>query len=53
MQKHRLGLSKTICEMRYSDSYGVSIADGIDEIPILCTCIVIDQVLNDEQDSRT
>ena len=37
----------------WTDSYGVSIADGIDEIPILCTCIVIDQVLNDEQDSRT
>jgi uncharacterized protein YxjI len=31
----------------WTDSYGVQIADGQDDIPILCACIVIDQVLHD------
>lgn len=33
----------------WSDAYGVNIVDGEDDIAILCTCIVIDQVLDDEQ----
>ncbi|MEM0926934.1 MAG: LURP-one-related family protein, partial [Planctomycetota bacterium] len=32
----------------WTDSYGVSILEGEDEVSILCTCIVIDQVLHDE-----
>lgn len=32
-----------------TDSYGVDIADGEDEVMILCACIVIDQVLHDER----
>lgn len=32
----------------WSDSYGVDIEDGEDEVAILCACIVIDQVLHDE-----
>ena len=31
----------------WTDSYGVDIVDGEDDIAILCTCIVIDQVLHD------
>ena len=34
----------------WTDSYGVEIIDGEDEVSILCTCIVIDQVLHDEDD---
>ena len=34
----------------WTDSYGVEIIDGEDEISILCTCIVIDQVLHDGDD---
>ena len=32
----------------WTDSYGVDIAEGEDEVSILCACIVIDQVLDDE-----
>jgi len=28
----------------WRDSYGVEIADGEDEVAILCTCIAIDQI---------
>ena len=31
-------------------TYGVQIVDGEDDVAILCTCIVIDQVLHDEDD---
>lgn len=31
----------------WSDSYGVDILDGEDDVAILCACIVIDQVLHD------
>ena len=33
-----------------SHTYGVDILDGEDAVAILCSCIVIDQVLHDEQD---
>ena len=33
----------------WTDSYGVQIVDDEDDIAILCTCIVIDQVLHDGQ----
>lgn len=33
----------------WSDSYGVDIADGEDDVAILCSCIVIDQVLHDDK----
>jgi len=36
----------------WKDSYGVNIVDGENEIAILCTCIVIDQILEDEQDRK-
>jgi len=32
----------------WTDSYGVDVADGEDQVAILCACIVIDQVLHDE-----
>ena len=32
----------------WTDSYGVNIIDGEDEVAVLCACIVIDQVLHDE-----
>ena len=32
----------------WTDSYGVEIVDGEDEVAVLCACIVIDQVLHDE-----
>lgn len=32
----------------WTDSYGVNIVDGEDDVSILCACIVIDQVLHDE-----
>jgi uncharacterized protein YxjI len=32
------------------DSYGVDVAEGEDAVPILCACIVIDQVLHDDDD---
>lgn len=35
----------------WADSYGVQIEDGEDDVSILCACIVIDQVLSDEQSS--
>jgi uncharacterized protein YxjI len=31
-------------------TYGVNIVEGEDVVSILCTCIVIDQVLHDEND---
>jgi len=31
----------------WTDSYGVEIDEGEDDVPILCACIVIDQVLFD------
>ena len=34
----------------WSDTYGVEIADGEDDVAILCTVIVIDQVLHDASD---
>ena len=33
----------------WTDSYGIDIIDGEDDIAILCACIVIDQVLHDEK----
>lgn len=33
----------------WSDCYGVEIVDGENDIAILCACIVIDQVLDDER----
>ena len=32
----------------WTDSYGVEIVDGEDDVSILCACIVIDQVLHDD-----
>jgi uncharacterized protein YxjI len=34
----------------WTDSYGVEIAEGENEVAILCSCIVIDQVLHDDED---
>lgn len=34
----------------WTDSYGVEVDDGEDDVSILCTCIVIDQVLHDDDD---
>ena len=34
----------------WTDSYGVDIVDGEDDVSILCACIVIDQVLHDGDD---
>lgn len=36
----------------WTDSYGVDIQEGEDEVAILCTCIVIDQVLHDEKNQK-
>jgi uncharacterized protein YxjI len=33
----------------WTDSYGVGIEDGEDIVSILCSCIVIDQVLHDDK----
>jgi uncharacterized protein YxjI len=33
----------------WSDTYGVDIAEGEDDVSILCAAIVIDQVLHDEE----
>lgn len=40
----------TVSKNRWSwtDSYGVNIVDGEDDVSILCACIVIDQVLHDD-----
>ncbi|MEM7476768.1 MAG: LURP-one-related family protein [Planctomycetota bacterium] len=35
----------------WTDSYGVDIVNGEDDVSILCACIVIDQVLHNEQSS--
>ena len=35
----------------WTDSYGVDIAEGENEVAVLCACIVIDQVLHDESSS--
>jgi uncharacterized protein YxjI len=48
----RLGRSAARVSKAYwswTDSYGVDVADGEDDVLILCACIVIDQVLHDEQ----
>ena len=34
----------------WTDSYGVNIVEGEDDVSILCACIVIDQVLHDGDD---
>lgn len=34
----------------WRDSYGVDIVDDEDQVAILCACIVIDQVLHDDDD---
>ncbi|NKB71227.1 MAG: hypothetical protein GKR89_29495 [Candidatus Latescibacteria bacterium] len=34
----------------WTDSYGVEIEEGEDQVSILCACIVIDQVLHDGDD---
>lgn len=33
----------------WADTYGVDIVDGEDDVAVLCTAIVIDQVLHDEK----
>lgn len=33
----------------WADTYGIDIVEGEDDVAILCTTIVIDQVLNDEK----
>ena len=33
----------------WSDTYGIDVVDGEDDVAILCTAIVIDQVLHDEK----
>jgi uncharacterized protein YxjI len=33
---------------RWSDSYGVQIVEGEDDVAILCACIVIDQIIQQE-----
>ena len=35
----------------WTDSYGINIEDGENEVAILCACIVIDQILEKEQNS--
>ncbi len=37
----------------WTDSYGVEVVDGENDIAILCACIVIDQVLHDESGSSS
>ena len=37
----------------WTDSYGVQIEEGEDDMAILCACIVIDQVLEDERKHRS
>ncbi len=37
----------------WTDSYGVDVADGEDEVAVLCACIVIDQVLHDDSSSSS
>jgi len=34
----------------WTDSYGVDIFEGEDEVSILCACIVIDEILEDQRD---
>jgi uncharacterized protein YxjI len=34
----------------WSDTYGIEIVDGEDDVAIPCAAIVIDQVLHDEKD---
>ena len=48
------GLVATINKEMYSwtDSYGIKIVDGEDDISILATCIVIDQVCHDNDDDK-
>jgi len=35
----------------FQDVYGVDIVDDEDDVSILCTAIIIDQVLHDERNS--
>ena len=42
-------VSKTLWS--WTDTYGVEIADGEDDVAILCTAIVIDQVLHDDKNN--
>lgn len=35
----------------WTNSYGVDITEGEDEVSILCACIVIDEILEDQKDS--
>ena len=35
----------------WTDSYGIDVIDGEDDVSILCACIVIDQVLHDDKDT--
>ncbi|QEG38115.1 LURP-one-related/scramblase family protein [Roseimaritima ulvae] len=37
----------------WTDSYGVDIVEGEDEVAVLCACIVIDQVLHDERSNHS
>ena len=37
----------------WTDSYGVDIVDGEDDVSILCACIVIDQVLSDDSNNSS
>ena len=36
----------------WTDTYGIEIVDGEDDVSILCAAIVIDQVLHDEKKSK-
>ena len=33
----------------WTDCYGVEVIEGEDDVSILCSCIVIDQVLHDDE----
>ena len=37
----------------WTDTYGVEIVDGEDDVSILCAAIVIDQILHDEKNKST
>jgi uncharacterized protein YxjI len=46
--RHVATVSKAV--WTWADTYGIEIADGEDDVAILCAAIVIDQVLHDEKD---
>ena len=48
----REGVVATVSKKMFSwtDSYAVEIKEGEDDVSVLCACIVIDQVLEDERD---